>query len=94
MMSGAAVTASNVNPMLEFGGDAVVYFDPYSTESITNTITELLCDETKLEKMKKLSLENAKQYSWKYFAKNMNDVCMNAAIEQFIKIRLYAHTRN
>lgn len=63
------VVLSNQGSLPEVGGDAVEYFDPYSSESILNAVKKLYFDENRREKLKQLGIIQAKKFSWEKTAK-------------------------
>ena len=65
MSSGTPVVSSNYPPMPEFGGDAVLYFDPESPSQLCKVISSLLDSPELMDKYSKLSLERIKRYSLK-----------------------------
>ncbi len=46
MAAGKPVLCSNIQPMPEFGGDAVMYFNPYSETSLSDQVTQLESEST------------------------------------------------
>jgi glycosyltransferase involved in cell wall biosynthesis len=64
MEHGLPVATSNTSSMPEVGGDAAVYFDPYSVDSIRDTIDELLADPARREQLGEAGRERANEFSW------------------------------
>ena len=64
MYCGAAVICSNSSSMPEVGGDAVLYIDPFSLESLTHTIKKLDGNESLRNTLKSAGLERSKLFSW------------------------------
>jgi glycosyltransferase involved in cell wall biosynthesis len=67
MAHGAPVLAGNHDPMPEFGGDAIRYFDAFSSASMAREIASALADEPALARMRELSRRRASRYSWDEF---------------------------
>ena len=62
--SGTAVITSNISSMPEVAGEAALYVEPYSVESIADAICRL-CRETDLrDKLVASGFERLKQFSW------------------------------
>ena len=64
LSAGKPIVCSNIEPMPEFGEDAVVYFDPYNPKSLAKEIKEMEKDQ---ERMKELSQEASRQalkFNW------------------------------
>lgn len=68
MASGIPVICSNTSSLPEIGGDAVALFDPYSIESMRDTIQRVITDETMQEAMIENGLNRVKEFSWKKHA--------------------------
>ena len=66
MASGIPVICSNTSSLPEIGGKAVSLFDPYSVDSIRDTIARVISGK----KMQKAMIDNGfkqiKQFSWKH----------------------------
>lgn len=58
------IVCSNMPPMPEFGGDAVIYFDPRDPQELTNVLNNLLDNPEKAKDLAKLALDRSKNYSW------------------------------
>lgn len=71
MQSGVPVLAGNKTSLPEIGGDAVLYCDPYSVESIQNQLHLLLNDEMLRESLIEKGLVRAKKFSWDYTARDL-----------------------
>lgn len=71
MMSGAPIISSNIEPMPEFGGDAIKYFDPFEIRDINSKICSNLEKDKELNNLKKLSVKQAKKFQWEYFTKKL-----------------------
>ncbi len=64
MACGTAVVCSNTSSLPEVGGDAVVYFDPNSADSIAHTLNQLLTAPDELAHRAQLGLQQATNFSW------------------------------
>jgi glycosyltransferase involved in cell wall biosynthesis len=62
--AGRALLVSNLPPMPEFGGDAVVYFDPASPDDFARQLAALIDRPAELERLGGLAAEQARQYDW------------------------------
>ena len=62
--SGKPLFLSNKPPMPELAGDAVVYFDPYNPEELTNLLFRYLDDEQQMKEMGEKAYERSCHYSW------------------------------
>lgn len=69
MACGAPVVSSDLSCMPEILGDAAVYFDPNNIPKMTQTIADVLSNETLREKMSRASLKQASKYSWEKMAR-------------------------
>lgn len=75
------VITSNTSSMPEVGGDAVLYADPYSVDSITSKIQEIASDENLRKKLIELGCVQREKYSWDKTAKKLWD-CIDNALTQ------------
>jgi glycosyltransferase involved in cell wall biosynthesis len=64
MASGVPVVCSNTSSLPEIGGEAVAMFDPYSEESIRDTIHRVISSKIMQEAMIKNGYEQIKKFSW------------------------------
>jgi glycosyltransferase involved in cell wall biosynthesis len=69
MASGRPVVASNREPMPEFGGSAVAYFDPSSARDFADTVTTLIDDEDALSQLSTMARERSRHYQWEISAR-------------------------
>jgi glycosyltransferase involved in cell wall biosynthesis len=67
MAHGSPVLAGNNQPMPEFGGDAIEYFDALSVPSIASAISRCLANPDRLEEMRRHGPLRAREYSWDDF---------------------------
>ncbi len=75
MASRVPVVTSSAASLPEVGGNAVVYVDPYSIESIANGIKEAL---SKNKQLTKLGMERVKLFSWEKTARETLTVLESA----------------
>ncbi|MCB9062400.1 MAG: glycosyltransferase family 4 protein [Halobacteriovoraceae bacterium] len=64
MSQGCAVALGDNSSLPEVAGNAGLYFDANSTDSIREVISQFLENEQKQAEIKQLSLEQAKKFSW------------------------------
>jgi glycosyltransferase involved in cell wall biosynthesis len=62
MATGTPIIAARATSLPEVGGDAAVYFDPYSQEEMTTAIERVLEDEQLRESMASKGLAKAEEY--------------------------------
>lgn len=67
MAHGAPVLASRIDPIPEFGQDAVRYVDPLDVESISKEITVLLADPEARESLGRRARVQARRFTWDDF---------------------------
>jgi glycosyltransferase involved in cell wall biosynthesis len=59
------VALSNQGSLPEVGGNAVEYFDPYSKESMYESISNLYKSSQRREELKQLASKEAEKFSWR-----------------------------
>ena len=64
MVAGLPIACSDRGPMPEVLGDAGVYFDPESPESIALAVTQLANDEDLRAVLARRAWQRAQEYSW------------------------------
>jgi len=64
MACGIPVVCSNTSSLPEIGGDAVAMFDPYSIDSIRDTIARVISDNKMQQAMIENGLQRIKEFSW------------------------------
>jgi glycosyltransferase involved in cell wall biosynthesis len=64
LASGRPVVCSDKPPMPEFGGDAVVYFDPRSPENLAARLLGLIDDTAQMTALSAKARERALRYDW------------------------------
>ncbi len=69
MNYGCPVITSYSSGMIEAGGNAVEYFDPNDTESISSSIVKVLDSKNYANKLINLGYEHVKHFSWELCAK-------------------------
>ncbi len=68
---GCPIISSSEEPMPEFGGDAIEYFDPESSKELTNKIKNIINSDKKLDYLSRMSKERSKLFSWEKFANDL-----------------------
>ena len=71
MQSGVPILAGNKTSLPEIGGDAVLYCDPFSVESIQNQLQLLLKDDELRSSLIEKGLKRAEDFSWDYTARDL-----------------------
>ncbi len=64
MYAGCPVISSNASCLPETGGDAALYFDPHSTEELTERINTLLNNEPLRQSYIQKGLQRVNDFSW------------------------------
>jgi glycosyltransferase involved in cell wall biosynthesis len=59
-----AVICSHIPPLREYGGDAVLTFDPLSVESIAASLLRISSDEALREQLRARGQERARLFTW------------------------------
>jgi glycosyltransferase involved in cell wall biosynthesis len=65
---------SNTSSFSEVGGDAAIYFDPYSIDDMRNQIERVICSSSLQNEMITKGKEQVKLFSWKKCAKETMEV--------------------
>jgi glycosyltransferase involved in cell wall biosynthesis len=73
MACGCPAVVSDIPVFHEVGGDAAEYFDPYSAESLANTLSEVLMDSERRESLRTKGLDRAARFTWHNTAKLVCD---------------------
>jgi glycosyltransferase involved in cell wall biosynthesis len=68
MASGLPIACSNLGPMPEVLGDAGIYFDPCSPDSITKAVQKIAHDTALRTHMAECAWQKAQKYSWQICA--------------------------
>ncbi len=71
MAHGTPVIAGSHQPMPEFGGDAIAYFDALSVASIANSMATALSDDDWRERARKMGPARAGRYTWDRFTRDV-----------------------
>lgn len=64
LASGRPVFSSSIQPMPEFGGDAVIYFSPYVTHDLASQVLSFESDSSNFSKYSSLALNKANDFNW------------------------------
>lgn len=64
MASGRPALVSNREPMTEFGGNAVAYFDPSNPEDFAANLFELLNDEARQDTLANKAMNRVASHTW------------------------------
>jgi glycosyltransferase involved in cell wall biosynthesis len=65
MACGCPVVASRIPSLTERCGDAALYCDPNSVESMAGAIEDLLDNPAKQSRLRQLGYERARTFSWR-----------------------------
>ncbi len=68
MASGRPALVSNRGPMIEFGGDAVDYFDPANSADFARHLAGLMADEERQDRLAGAAIDRVADYSWERVA--------------------------
>ncbi|HEX3934173.1 MAG TPA: glycosyltransferase family 1 protein [Puia sp.] len=79
MAAGIPVVVSDTTSLPEVCGDAAVYIEPGSPESIARALNELLADTGLYDQKSKMGLARARQYTWQGTARALMNSIANAA---------------
>jgi glycosyltransferase involved in cell wall biosynthesis len=71
MAYGAPVLAGTHDPIPEFGGDAIRYFDAFDSASMAREIAAVLTDEAAMSRLRAAARARAARYSWDEFTKRV-----------------------
>ena len=77
LASGKPTLCSNIPPMPEFGGDAVLYFDPYSVESLVEKVLEIESNKELMKRLGLRALERSKIYNWEVTTRETIDFILD-----------------
>jgi glycosyltransferase involved in cell wall biosynthesis len=75
MAFGLPVLASNVDPMPEFGGNAISYFNGLSSNDLALRMVDLLSEESRVMELRVRAKVRSENYSWDAFTKNVVALC-------------------
>jgi len=79
MACGTPVVASNAASLPEVVGEAAVYIDPYSEESISKGISQVVRGNSLREMLRNMGIARAKLFSWEETASKVRQVLSCAA---------------
>lgn len=74
LASGVPVICSNTSSLPEAGGDAPLYIDPNSKDSLKKALIKVVTDESLRKKMIAKGLKQAKKFSWEKSAGKLNQL--------------------
>lgn len=74
MACGTPVITSNCSAMPEIAGDAALLVDPYSVESISAAMREVVDNPKLVTKLRMAGLERVKMFRWSYSAQKLYDL--------------------
>lgn len=72
LASGVPVICSNTSSLPEAGGDAPLYIDPNSKDSLKKALIKVVTDESLRKRMIAKGLKQARKFSWEKSAKKLN----------------------
>ena len=75
MSHGLPIISSNQDPMPEFGGNAISYFETDDDNDLANKMECILIDHNLGQKMGLLALEQSRHFSWKKFTTDVVRLC-------------------
>lgn len=81
--AGRPIACSNVQPMPEFGGDAVEYFSPFDPQDIERALLQVLTDQQRSHQLAVAATARSRIYDWTTTAretwKNILEVSLSEA---------------
>lgn len=78
MVSGAPVIVSNTASLPEVCGDAAVYVDPASVDSIAAAIKDVMGTPALREQLRARGFDRARMFTWAATAKHLYEICLEA----------------
>lgn len=69
MAAGIPVACSDIPPLREIAGDAVLFFDPLDEEAIAKALDRITADAPLRLQLAQAGQERAKQFSWERAAR-------------------------
>lgn len=69
MASGRPALVSNREPMPEFGGDAVGYFDPSNSDEIARSLIALSLDNELQQRLARIAMDSTANHTWENSAR-------------------------
>lgn len=73
LAAGRPILCSKIEPMPEFGGDAVVYFDPYEPTDLCEKIMSMEADSSMMNEMADRAYKRALKFDWSSTAQKTID---------------------
>ena len=80
MAHGAPVAATDIPAMREFGGNAVVYFNPHSEQSMAQVMETLLVGVEESARLRTLGPQRAQQYTWDGFTEKLVELYQKVSV--------------
>lgn len=77
MACGTPVVTSNVTSLPEVCGDAALYVNPYSVDSIQRGLEKIITDEKLRKRLIDKGKEHAKKYNWEKSTKKLVEIISN-----------------
>lgn len=77
MACGVPVITSNVASLPEVAGDAAIYVDPYSVDSIESALQNIFENKEKRDELIQLGYKRVKLFSWENSCKKLNEIYKN-----------------
>lgn len=74
MIRGLPVACAPESAMREVAGDAALYFDPRSSDSISDAVVRLLVDQSLADRLAAAGLERQKHFTWRKTAEQTLEV--------------------
>jgi len=68
--AGRPLLVSNIQPMPEFGGNAVVYFNPFDPEDFCEQMLAIIDRPDELDLLGKMAAKRAEKYDWRKTARS------------------------
>jgi glycosyltransferase involved in cell wall biosynthesis len=75
MSHGLPIISSNRNPMPEFGGNAISYFESHDEIELAFKMKNILLDDDLSRKFSLLALERSRHFSWEKFTLDVVTLC-------------------
>ncbi len=79
LASGRPLLASSRDPMPEFGGDAVIYFDPASPEELAEQLESIIDDPRRLRELSDKATQRSLLYDWSKAAQSTWELIQSCA---------------
>ncbi len=73
LAAGKPVVCSNIEPMPEFGEDAVVYFNPYDPDTLVEKVKSMEEDQEMMKKLAEKAGQQALKFNWEETVKKTVD---------------------